>query len=199
MNIKEFAKIILFIMIILVLSYASIIYGEQTYTFNGSLIEPSIQAYKFSLTQSNGKIFALDDYRGDVFLLFFGYTFCPDVCPTTLVDYKRMIIELEEQAENVHFIMISVDPDRDTPDIVNEFTTSFHPSIIGLSGTEDELSSIWENYFVTRSLETEEENYLVEHSARIFVVDKQGNLRMTFPLGMSIDTMLEDIEYLLKE
>ena len=91
------------------------------YHFQGSRIDPPIAAPDFTLTQANGEEFQLSEQRGKVVLIFFGYTFCPDVCPTTLAEYKVIHEELGEAAEQVEFVYITVDPERDTPEVIDRY------------------------------------------------------------------------------
>lgn len=201
MKYKDYIKPIIYLGIfILVILLRNTLFPKE-YVFNGSVFDPRVEAHKFSLQNHEGEEFDLALIRNKVSVLFFGYTHCPDICPTTLTDFKRMIVELEDDSELVDFVMITVDPDRDTPERVSTYATSFHPDIIGLSGSTDELKPIWDNYFVIQNIPVveEDENYLVEHTTRIFVVDKSGALRLTFPLGMPLEAMLADINYLINE
>ena len=141
----------------------------KDYSYQGSLIDPPLEAFDFSLMRSDGKKFQLSDHRENVVLMFFGYTNCPDVCPTTLGDFKRIIISLEEKAKNVTVVYITVDPNRDTPDVMEQYATAFHPDFIGLSGSMEELQPIWDAFYVFRAeIESESESgYLMEYLAYV--------------------------------
>lgn len=171
-------------------------------TFRGSAIEPSLRAADFMLTRTDGETFHLNDQQGRVVLLFFGYANCPDFCPTTLAEYKQIYAHLGDQAADVDFVFVTVDPDRDSPETIDQFVHAFEPSFIGLWGTAEELQPVWDAYWVGRQAQTVDESeveYLVSHSTRIYVVDKDGNLRLTFPFGMTASDMTRDIRKLLAE
>ncbi|MDH3944484.1 MAG: SCO family protein [Anaerolineae bacterium] len=176
-------------------------FANGEYEFNGSTFEPFPDAYPFELVDADGELIRLEDMRGKVALVFFGYTNCPDVCPTTLIDFKRMIDDLGIEATGVEFVFIAVDPARDTPERMAEYAHAFDENIIALSGTEEELRLVWDGYYFDPDYEEPDEsgNYLVSHSGRVFVVDKSGRLRLTFPAGMAVGGMLADIRFLIAE
>ena len=173
----------------------------QPYQFNGSLINPPLAAEDFSIPDQNGSQFTLSEYQGQVVLLYFGYTACPDVCPTTLVDLKKVAEGLGEEEASLVVVFVTVDPERDTRDLLKDYLARFNPNFVGISGTEAELQPIWDGYFVFRDIEPHEPGdfYLVDHTSRVYAIDKSGNLRMTFPFGMSADDMLADVDYLVLE
>jgi len=173
----------------------------KPYAYQGSLIEPPIPAKDFVLTDQHRQPFHLADYQGEVVLLFFGYTYCPDVCPATLTDLKFIFDQLGEQSDKVKFVFITVDPDRDTPDQLERHLKLFNPNFIGLTGEFTELEKVWGDYGVYRAKQdsTSDTAYLVEHTARVYVIDQSNQLRLTFPFGMDREGMLKDIQQLLKE
>lgn len=182
----------------------------RKYQFKGTVFDPSVPAADFSLIQHGGEAFQMADQVGKVVMIFFGYTHCPDVCPVTLNDFRRVEESLGEDAEEVQMVMVTVDPGRDTPEVVSDYVSRFGSNFIGLSGTEKELNEIWKGYFVYRALdkpvgESEEEtldepgNYLVDHTARVYVIDRAGHLRLSFPFGFGAEAMLADIRQLLRE
>jgi protein SCO1/2 len=170
------------------------------YQYQGSLLDPAVPAAPISLASASGSSFDLADQQGKVTLLFFGYTSCPDVCPTTLADFKRVRADLGSQAENVNFVFITVDPERDTPDLVEAYVDRFDPAFVGLSGALEDLQPVWDGYFVYREIESHEpgENYLVAHTGHVYAVDQEGNLRLTFPFGMGAEAIRADVSQLLK-
>lgn len=164
--------------------------------------EPYPPAFDFTLTRDNGESFRLSDYRGDLLLLFFGYTSCPDVCPTTLAELNIALQKLKpEDASQVKVIFITVDPDRDTPEKVQQYVDNFNSDFIGLSGTELELAPIWNGYGVFRQVAegSSAAGYLVDHTARVTMLDRDGNLRISFPYDAPVEDIVHDLKWMLKE
>ena len=171
----------------------------KPYTFQGSLIDPPVEAPQFELSDVNGQRFQLSELDGQVVIMFFGYTICPDVCPVTLTDFLRIRIKLGNQAEKVSFVFVTVDPERDTPERMKKYLTNFDPAIIGLTGERTELESVWSSYGVYEAKEDggSEGNYLVDHSSRIYVIDTAGNLRLTYLFGTENQVIIEDVRHLV--
>ncbi|MBT3391109.1 MAG: SCO family protein [Chloroflexi bacterium] len=174
---------------------------KQPYTYQGSLIDPPAPTSDFTLKANGGTTFQLSEQHGKIVLLFFGYTRCPDVCPTTLYDFKQIKASLGEQADEIRFVFITVDPERDTIDLLGQFVTAFDSDFIALSGELDELQPVYAAYGVYRQKNDvgSAAGYLMDHTARVYVIDPNGNLRLTFPFGMAPEAMTEDIIHLLKE
>lgn len=173
----------------------------QPYTFRGSVIEPPAPATDFVLTDQHNQPFRLSDQRGKVVMIFFGYTHCPDVCPTSLADFKQIHTLLGAQAEKVRFVFITVDPERDTPERLREYIPAFHPSFTGLSGDSAKLERVWDSFGVYHEKQSvgSAAGYLVDHTSRVYVVDAHGNLRLTFAFGTDVTDMVEDIRHLAEE
>lgn len=169
--------------------------------FAGTVLSEPEPAPAFTLTHVAGNPVALADFEDQIVLLYFGYTFCPDVCPTTMADLARVQREVDDDGDEVQVIMITVDPDRDTSAVVHDYATSFHPDFIGLSGTEAEIAAVaapWGVYYQKQE-GTAATGYLVDHTARVFVVDKAGRYRLTYPFGTPAEAIAADLKILLKE
>lgn len=175
--------------------------GQQQ--FLGSAIgTPAPQAMEFELQQPDGASFRLEDQRGNVVLIFLGYTHCPDFCPATMGKYQQIAEQLGEQASDVVFVFITVDPDRDTPQEIGSYLARFSPDIVGLTGPREELQRVWVGYGAGTPIHQEVESeigYVVSHATRIWVIDKEGNLRITFPFEMTASDMAHDVQLLLAE
>jgi protein SCO1/2 len=171
----------------------------KPYTFQGSLIDPPVEAPQFELSDVNGQRFRLSELEGQVVIMFFGYTSCPDVCPVTLTDFLRIRSKLGDQGEEVGFVFVTVDPDRDTPERMKKYLTNFDPTIIGLTGERTELESVWSSYGVYEAKVDggSEGNYLVDHSSRIYVIDADGNLLLTYLFGTEYQVIAEDVRHLV--
>jgi len=166
---------------------------------SGEYIDPP--GGNFTLQSINGDV-SLSDYKGKVTLLYFGYTFCPDVCPTSLSRIGAAFKKLnEEELKSVQGIMISVDPDRDTLQKLADYTKYFHPQMVGITGTKEKIDEIAERYDVKyRKAEgTTAASYLVDHTAYIFVLDKTGKIREYLPHAVEVDRAVEVIRKLINE
>lgn len=173
---------------------------RKPYPYKGSLIEPAKPAPNFILTDETGQPFTLSDQVGRPVLIFFGYTHCPDVCPVTLSEYKQIRKQLGVLADDVTFLFVSVDPNRDTPQVIGEYTSLFDPAIIGLTGSIDDLEPVYQAYGVVRTIRSGEHgNYTVDHTARTYLVDLDGNLRLTYPFGFGVEGIVADLQHLLSE
>ncbi len=175
--------------------------SERNYTYQGSLIDPPAEAADFELVDQDGQPFRLSDQQGKVVMIFFGYTNCPDVCPVTLSDFRRMKQQLGDLAENVRFVYITVDPERDTQERRKAYLLGFDPDFVGLSGEPEALQQVWTDYgvLVEKQETASAAGYLIDHTARVYAIDKQGNWRLTYPFGMEPEKIVSDVTHLLKE
>jgi protein SCO1/2 len=173
----------------------------QSAQFSGRELVPPRAAIDFTLQASDGSEFKLSQQRGKVVLLNFGYTFCPDVCPTTLVELSQVRARLGDAAKRVQTAFITLDPERDTPERLSIYTKAFDPTFIGLTGSAEQLAHVRTMYGVIAEKETSQgtsAGYLIAHSAYTYVIDPKGRLRLLFPFGMSVEEMADDIMQLLR-
>jgi cytochrome oxidase Cu insertion factor (SCO1/SenC/PrrC family) len=145
----------------------------------------------FTLSDQWGKRRTLDEFRGKVVLLYFGYTYCPDVCPTDLAAIGAMLRTLGTQGDVVQPLFVTLDPQRDTPEILREYVAAFHPRFVALRGSEDETRRVALSYkvFYEKVRRAESEPYLVDHAAFTFLLDRNGNYVAFFPPGTTSDRM----------
>ena len=135
--------------------------------------------------------------QGRVLVVFFGYTFCPDVCPTTIADLTHaMTILGPKKAAQVQAVFVSVDPERDTPERLREYLSYFNPAFLGMTGTPEELiiASTPFGIFYEQHEGSAATGYLVDHTATITVIDKEGYVRLVFPYGMGAEAMAADLD-----
>jgi protein SCO1/2 len=168
--------------------------------FKGGVLEPAHSAPDFTLPGSDGSTFRLRDQRGRVVVLFFGYTFCPDVCPLTLSELVQVRRQLGDRATRVRIVFITVDPERDTVARLREYVGAFDRSVLGLTGDPAALARVRRAYGAVaerRTVPGTQAAYLIDHSAFVYVVDREGRLRLMFPFGTSIDDMAHDLRLLL--
>ncbi|STZ76841.1 SCO family protein [Bergeriella denitrificans] len=154
----------------------------------------------FTMTDGDGKPFNLSDLKGKVVVLSFGYTNCPDVCPTELLTQSDVLKQLGDQAKDVQVVFASVDPERDTPEVVGKYAKQFDPSFIGLTVTGDQsLPVVKQQYKVVSAkvVQGDSENYLVDHTAGSYLIDKNGEVAFFEPYGTEPESVAADIKSLL--
>lgn len=163
---------------------------------------PNTPATDFTLTDQNGQPFTLSSQKGKVVILFFGYTFCPDVCPTTLAEWRQVEAALTDKKDALKFVYVTVDPERDTPERMKNHLQAFSPDFIGLTGKTDVLEKVYDAYHIFRDKEEVKGKpgmYFMSHTSRMFVIDSRGNLRLSFSYGTPVKVIVHDIRLLLKE
>jgi protein SCO1/2 len=180
---------------------AGVFFFSEPAGFRGTTYaEPYPVAPEIELRRANGDNFRLSEMRGKVVVLFFGYTSCPDICPTTMAELRQALEQLGSQAEQVQVLFVTVDPERDTPERVQEYADHFNPKFIGLSGSEAEVARVWNDYGVFREIVkgTSAAGYLVNHTARITLIDQQGNLRVSFPFDTPVEDIVHDLKLMIQ-
>ncbi len=173
--------------------------APQPPTYRATDITGATFARDFRLTDHNGQVRTLADFKGKVVAIFFGYTHCPDVCPTTLSDFASALQQLGPQAERVQVIFVTVDPQRDTPDLLKQFVPAFNPGFLGMFGDENTLKQLAKEYKVVYQKTSVKgaDDYLIDHSAGTYVYDPNGNLRLLIPYGSGPDAIAQDLRTLL--
>lgn len=162
-------------------------------------MDPPQTAPNFTLTDQEGQLYTLADQRGKAVLLFFGYTHCPDVCPQTLVDFRRIKSALGPLADRVQFVFVTLDPERDTPEKLKEYLEIFDPSFVGLSGQPQELEPVWQAYgaFAQKTEPDENGHYWVIHSSYTYMIDPDGDLRVVYSFDTPPDDIVADLLHLI--
>lgn len=142
----------------------------------------------------------LSDFKGKVVLMFFGYTSCPDICPTTLFSLASVLNKLtDDETEEVKVLFISVDPERDTPEIIENYTHYYHDDILGISGSKQEIDTVVKQYASAyRKIKSDSAiGYLVDHSSAIYLVNQDGDLVNLLPGDSDVDSIVATIRDLL--
>ena len=167
--------------------------------FNNADITGAEYARDFALIDHNGKPRTLADFRGKVVTVFFGYTHCPDVCPTTLSEMKLVLNELGADASRVQVLFVTVDPERDTPEILKQYVPSFDPGFLGLYGDAKATAEVARNFkvFYQKVPGAKPDTYTVDHTAASYVFDPQGRLRLFVRHG-KLQPLVSDLRLLLQ-
>jgi len=174
--------------------------GPEKPKFNSIDITGADYAKGFTLTDHNGQSRSLSDFKGKLVVVFFGYTQCPDVCPTTmteLVEVKRL---LGKEGDKLQAVFVTVDPARDTPDLLKAYMTNFDPGFMAFTPTPEQLAVVAKDYkiYFKRVEGKTPTSYTMDHSAGSYVYDTQGNLRLYSRYGMGTQALTQDIQTLLK-
>jgi protein SCO1/2 len=190
--------------ILLILSFG-VSACAQEYKLRGTPYNPVIPAPPIQGVKQDNTPFDLADLQGRVKVVFFGYTFCPDVCPLTLANMKGVYEMLkEEERAQTAFIFITVDPERDTPERLAAYVGAFNPAFYGVYIPEGELTRVKKDYGVYAEKNTavasqSAADYLVDHTAFVYVIDKQNNLREIFAHDAPKADIAADISYLVRQ
>ncbi len=191
--------ILLSVVIALISSYILIFVELPNKPLSGqgnSLSESVPIGGEFVLTDQNGNKFSSEQIKGHLSLIYFGFTYCPDICPTTLNKLSNVITTLEKYNIDILPIFITIDPDRDTPALLKEYLSHFHPKFIGLTGSAADLKYVADLYkvFYTRSQTSENlNNYMIDHSSFVYLMDKQGKYMKHFYMHSSEQEIVEYI------
>ncbi len=137
----------------------------------------------FELTAHDGRRLSSRDLLGKPFAIFFGFTRCPDICPTTLLDLSRVIAGLGEAASGMHFLFVSVDPEHDTPELLRLYLSSFDPHLTGLTGTPAEIAAVAKAYRAYYEKVPTSDGYTMNHTAVIYLMGADGRFRVTMRAG----------------
>lgn len=170
-------------------------------TYGGSDISGADFGLSLALTDHNGRAVTLETFADKLVVLFFGYTHCPDVCPTTLSDMAEALkLMPPEAAAKVQVLFVTVDPERDTAEILKAYVPYFHPDFLGLRGSPAEVALAAKNFRVVyrRHVEPGASDYLVDHSAGSYVLDGKGRPRLYLPYAHPAEAIAQDLLTLLK-
>ena len=153
----------------------------------------------FTLTDQHGQRRTLDDFRGKLVFVFFGFTHCPDVCPTTLAEMAGIMKALGPEADRLQVVFITLDPERDTPELLASFVPAFHPSFLGLTGDQATIDKVAKDFkvFAQKVPGKDGKSYTIDHTAGSYVFDAQGRIRLFVRHGQPGDALLKDLRQLL--
>lgn len=178
---------------------SAIVHDVSSYT--GTTYEPPVELDDFVMAASTGVEMSLNDFKGQYVLLFFGFTHCPDVCPTTLAIFRQVKDLLGDDASDVIFLFISVDSPRDTPEVIATYLSNFDPDFIGMSGDDETLQAIAAPFglFYKRNNAESQTNYSVDHTGRSYVIDREGRLRISYAYSTEAEIITDGLRELMQQ
>ena len=193
--------------IFLVLGIAAIImlgvlavYWLRPPVLHGTVLQAPDLPADFTLINEQGQETQLRDFQGKWTLLYFGYTFCPDVCPTTLADLRTMNVALGDKADDAQVVFVSLDPARDTPERMAAYTDAFDPTFMGLTGSPEAIDAAATGFGVFYQKHEVEgaSGYLIDHTSTVALIDPKGYVRMIFPYGTPGADIAADLKYFMR-
>jgi protein SCO1/2 len=175
--------------------------GQDAPKFRASDVTGTTYGRDFRLTDHTGKARSLADFRGKVVVLFFGYTHCPDVCPTTLAELAETMKRLGKDADRVQVLFATIDPERDTRELLAQYVPAFNPSFLGLYGDAEATARTAQEFKILYQKQPGRTpgSYTMDHSAGSFLFDPQGRLRVYVGYGQGPDVFTHDIRELLRK
>jgi len=156
-------------------------------------------ARELELPDVEGRLRRVSEFHGKVTVVFFGFTHCPEVCPTTLYDLTQDLEALGKDADRLRVAFITVDPAQDTPELMKTYLGSFDPRIVGLTGTEEEIAAVAKAYKVYYRKVPTESGYTMDHTAGSYIFDKQGRIRLFTRHGGGAEALQHDVKLLLAD
>lgn len=174
--------------------------GPAKTPFNATELTGSAITGKFALKDQHSALRRIEDFAGKLVIVFFGYTQCPDICPTNMSNLRLVMDQLGEESKRVQVLFISVDPARDTPELLGQYVPSFHPDFLGLTGTAEEVAATAKEFrvFYQQRPGATPTTYTVDHSSGSYVFDASGKLRLYLRHGEQPDRITADLRRLLK-
>jgi len=172
---------------------------RDDYKYYGIPLDPMVSAPAGALTRGDGSQFSIGSQKGKVSLVFFGYTNCPDICPTTLVEWKRVKAALGGDVSRVNFVFVTIDPENDTPAVMRNYMANFDSSFVGLSGEPAMVDSIATAFGVRAFPDgtLESGHVAMAHPSRVYLVDPDGRIRFVYPPGLKPDEIAQDVKHVL--
>jgi len=170
-------------------------------SFNAVDMTGADYAKNFALKDADGKERTLADFKGKVVVLFFGYAQCPDVCPTTMTEMAQVKQQLGKDGDKLQVLFVTVDPERDTPEVMKAYMGAFDPAFVALIPTQDQLAAMAKDYkaYYKKVDGKTPTSYSMDHSAASYIYDTQGRLRLYARYGAGVAPMVADVQALIKQ
>lgn len=175
--------------------------SKQTVEFRGVDVTGADYAKDVALPDQNGQPRSLKDFSGKVVVVFFGYTQCPDFCPTTLAELAQVKQALGKDGERLQVLFVTVDPERDTPELLQTYMANFDPAFLALRGTPEQLTAVAKDFkvYFKKAEGKTPESYTMDHSAGSYIFDPAGRLRVYSRYGSGVEAVTADVKALLRE
>lgn len=188
--------------ILFVLTACNSTHIEKDYVseLEGAVVNPPRVLEDFTLMSTTGEDFTLSEHRGEAILIYFGYRACPDFCPTTFAELKRVYTDLNEPADQLKIVFVSIDPERDDLESLTHYTTAFHEDFIGLRSDDQALESLMDQFGVVAEKQVLGESalaYLYDHTATLFLINPKGELEVQYLYGTPYRSIVNDVRLIL--
>lgn len=198
MKLNRPIKILLGVLVVLAAAWFVVIPQFRPHAFHGVVMQSPTAAPEIDLQATTGDLIGLNSFAGKLVVVYFGYTHCPDICPTTLSTLNKALENMGDDAAEVQVVMVTVDPERDTVELLDEYLGFFNDSFIGLTGSREDISRVATTYgvFFAAAEGDSESGYTVDHTAWLTVIDQQGHLRLVLPPELTPEEIAADLKYL---
>ena len=198
MSVRRLGRIALVVAAVGLVAWVVVIPRLRPHVFNGVVLQSLTPAPEIDLQATTGEMVGLDSFAGKLLVVYFGYTHCPDVCPTTLSTLAKALDRMGEAAEDVQVVMITVDPERDTVALLDEYLGFFDERFVGLTGPRSDIDRVATTYGVFFAANDGDvaSGYTVDHTAKLMVIDRAGHLRLVFPPELRPDQIAADLAFL---
>lgn len=199
MTVKRLSLIAVAALLVAAATWTVVFPRLRPHVFHGVVMQSLAGAPAIDLEATTGETVGLDSFAGKVVVVYFGYTHCPDVCPTTLATLDKALDRMGDGAADVQVVMVTVDPVRDTVDLLAEYMGYFNDTFIGLTGTVDDIATVATTYGVYFAANEGDiaSGYTVDHTAHLMVIDRAGHLRLILPPNLGPAEIAADLDYLL--
>lgn len=170
----------------------------RPHAFHGVIMQSPMAAPEIDLQATTGELIGLNSFAGKLLVVYFGYTHCPDVCPTTLSTLNKALDQMGDGSADVQVVMVTVDPERDSVELLDEYLGFFNETFIGLTGPTADIERVATTYgiFFNAAEGDAESGYTVDHTATLAVIDQEGHLRLVFPPELTAEEIAADLAYL---
>lgn len=198
MTTRRLAKIAIVVLAVSVAAWVFVVPRLRPHVFHGVVMQSATPAPAIDLEATSGGLVSLDSFEGKLVVVYFGYTHCPDVCPTTLSTLNKALDVMGNGTDDVQVVMITVDPARDTAELLADYMTYFDETFVGLTGSIEDISRIATAYGVYFAADEGdiETGYTVAHNASLMVIGRDGHLRLVLPPELTADAIADDLNYL---